>query len=281
MSIVEPPTDKRDVPVNVRITGDCCHVTHNAFGNLCDKTTLPNRRFLAGSSRRQRAETINNCGQSATEEYFRAVGDLTEAECHAGNMSHCQTPQVLRQATYERRMNDRLHHDVILELDIQREAWAVSIPGKQVNGYIQFLAMYPFTVTFYCEAQIKCYIDYCTADASSTVNFDATGSIIKDIRNQKRPFYYCLLMADGGLPTLDFITTCHKSYHIKSQLDAFNATVRSLNNGKQVNPQYVVTDFSVAVMDACLRSFNGSDGQLFPICNTATEFCLAKQTNVE
>jgi hypothetical protein len=186
---------------------------------------------------------------------------MTDSECQGGNVTECQTPQVLRQAAYESRMADRLHQNAVMELDIQREA---AMPGRVVNGYIQHLSVYPFTVTFFCEAQLKHYVDYCTEDTSSTVHFDATGCVIQAVSGQKRPLYYCLLAHDSKLPILEFITTCHKSVYIRGQLDCFLSSVSQFTSGKQVKPQYVVTDCSYAVMDACIRSFNGVSMPSYP-----------------
>lgn len=145
---------------------------------------------------------------------------MNNDKCESGNMSACQ-------AAYEKRTADRLHHNVVLELDINREAWGVAIRGKVLNGYIQQLAVYPFTVVFYCEAQLLSYINYCCKNDSSTVHFDATGTVIKDIANQKRPLNYCLLMAEGSLPAMEFITTCHKWYYIKKP----DRRIYTLKNG--------------------------------------------------
>jgi len=182
----------------------------------------------------------------------------------AGNETCCQTPPVFRQAAYQQRMAKRLHPNAVIELDIARECWESSIAGQHVSEYIQQLGVHPFHVVFYTEQQLQLYINACRT-TEAVVHVDATGSVIANIPGQKRPLYYCLLLHDGSLPVMDILTTRHSGEWLHSLLLMFNASVRLINRGSLVTPRQIVTDFSYALMSACLAAFNSAmsiDGYL-------------------
>jgi hypothetical protein len=256
MTIADFPDGISEVPVDVTILGQCCHLNANETDDEAMDARRPNRRFLKGDNRRRTAELVTECGKSPAEIHYAALGTMSEIECQSLNTTPCQTPNIIRQAAHGRRVSEQLHSDMLLELDVQREAWNASMPGRIMCGYIQSISIVPFCVTFFTEGQIDSYIRYCKEDSSSTVHFDATGSVVKEITGQKRPLYYCMLMAQTSLPVFEFITTTHASFNIRSQLDFFNEKARQINAGRTVNPHYAVTDFSYALIDACLRSFN-------------------------
>ena len=190
MTIADLPKFDCDIPVDVTIIGQCTHLESvTANQSTMDGINLrPNRRFLKGETRRRTAELVTNCGQSAAEIHYAALGKMSDGECEGIDTTVCQTPDVIRQAAHSKRLSDQLHTDMLLELDVQREALNASLSGRCFNGYIQSVSLFPFTVTFFTEGQIDSYVNYCKEDSSSTVHFDATGSVVKDIPGQKRPF---------------------------------------------------------------------------------------------
>jgi hypothetical protein len=106
------------------------------------------------------------------------------------------------------------------------------------------------------EKQMELFTTTCKEDEDTTLHLDATGSVMQRIRGQQRPLYYCLFLAKLSIPVFDVLTTTHKSVSIQGSLDEFNSLVRQINNGKVVKPRYIVTDFSYAIINACLQSFN-------------------------
>jgi hypothetical protein len=258
MTIGEKPnSETEDVVVSVTVYGDCVH--QNLLQMPDDNNNhvyLPNRRQLRGQARQQIVEDIKNSGRSSSDKYFRKLGFMADLECRSGNMTACQTTGIMRQAVYESKKRDNIHQDMVIEVNAQRESFLSAMPRQKLSGYIQTVTMFPFTVTFYCEEQIKAYITACQADGGCTVHLDATGCVTRNIDGQKMPFYYCMLLADGSLPVFDMLTSRQTAVWIQSALDSFNASVRLVNNGKMVKPSYVVTDQSLALMYACLRTFN-------------------------
>jgi hypothetical protein len=117
MTTQNKPTRNADrEPVTIYVYGRCTHA--EGIGDNDDENVrlLPTRRQLSGSSRAAAVATLRQTGQSWTENYYRALGNLTAADCIAGHTSVCQTPQVLRHALYQDRRREQLHDDMILEL---------------------------------------------------------------------------------------------------------------------------------------------------------------------
>jgi len=65
-----------------------------------------------------------------------------------------------------------------------------------------------------------------------------------------------MLMSDGNLPVLDILSSCHEASWIQGMIMSFNSSVRRVNSGRLVTPKYVVTDFSYALMHACIQAMN-------------------------
>ena len=252
MSIQNEPVEGQDVAVDVQVSGTCQHLRDG------DEVVVerPNRRQLRSDRRADTAELLTSSQQSATELHYQRLGEMSQEECRAANTTTCQTPAVLRQAAYERRRSQQLHEHVIMELDIARECWEASIPGPHFNGYIQQLGLYPFHVCFFTEQQVQTYVDQCRSEYGAVIHLDATGSVVSRIRDQKRTLYYCLLLSEGNLPILDILSSCHEAAWLQSLLTTFNGTVRRVNNGRLVTPRHIITDFSYALMHACINAFN-------------------------
>ena len=93
-------------------------------------------------------------------------------------------------------------------------------------------------------------------------HFDATGSIIKNIAGQKKPFFYSIISRDLKkkliLPIAEFVTTAHDSVSITKYLFSIRKILEnSLNANKRfILPPIVVTDFSWALITAVLEAFN-------------------------
>jgi hypothetical protein len=68
--------------------------------------------------------------------------------------------------------------------------------------------------------------------------------------------YYCLLLYENSLPVCDILTTRHTSESIQARLLTCNHSVSVVNANKLVKPKYIVVDFSYALINACVRSFN-------------------------
>ena len=94
--------------------------------------------------------------------------------------------------------------------------------------------------------------------------FDATGSIIKTIDKQKRPYLYSIVMHDPETKTVvslaDFITTSHTSINICKFLFMIMHDLKdnmSKAKGIRAIAPFVVTDHSMTLINAVIQTFNG------------------------
>jgi len=144
----------------------------------------------------------------------------------------------------------------VFKLEIARECLQASTPGVHVSGYIEQLGIHPFHVLFYTEGQIVAYVAQCKsavgAQSISTLR-DPSSAAFPD---KKTTYYYCMLMSDRNLPVLDILSSCHEASWIQGMIMSFNSSVRRVNSGRLVTPKYVVTDFSYALMHACIQAMN-------------------------
>jgi len=70
---------------------------------------------------------------------------MPSAALDAGNVTECKSLAVYRQATYEHRLKQQLHPDMILELRMQKQDWMASERAGDPNG---FTNVYSNTVLF-------------------------------------------------------------------------------------------------------------------------------------
>jgi hypothetical protein len=93
----------------------------------------------------------------------------------------------------------------------------------------------------------------------SILYFDATGSIIKHINQQKRPFLYSLVFYDKKnhniLPIAEFVTTKHSQINITQYLISLRVFIE-LNTKRRFNPRIIVTDQSWALINSVHMAFN-------------------------
>lgn len=184
-----------------------------------------------------------------------------------GNITHCQTPEVLKQAALDLKVKDQLSPDMIDEVRIQMEAWNAAIRGETINGYVQSLGVLPFYVTMFTERQANLYLSATRRPEGCVLHLDSTGTVVRKIPEQKQPYLYSVILADDNIPVLEFISTDHRGFSIRHKLDTFLAEVRKLNNGRPALPRVVVTDFSYALINAVLDA-----------CNTMTLTAYLKAT---
>ena len=89
--------------------------------------------------------------------------------------------------------------------------------------------------------------------------FDATGNTFKKIRNQTDPLTYSIVFHDFSrktiMPICDFVTTNHTSDNISVYLKILRDILASYGN---LIPQFIVTDFCYALINAIMTIFNST-----------------------
>ena len=211
-TIDECPNPGDKVTVKTKVVGNCTHYKEDVH------ITLPNQRPLSGMKRQSQVEEMQRSGISASAHHYQKLGNLTACEVNSGNTSECQSPPVFRQALYESRRKERLHEDVIQELEIQRMALETSMPGKHVNGFIQTVTLYPFHFSLFCQRQIDAYVNIVMDDKESTLHIDATGSVVKLPKKTGHDtvYVYSAVLANDSLPVFEFVATWHRAFALQT-----------------------------------------------------------------
>jgi len=180
---------------------------------------------------------------------------MPPAAVAAGNATECNSPGVLRQAAYEYRLKQQLNPDMILELRMQKNDWAALECCSEPHGFIHAIGDWPFFCTFYLPEQLELYVNSCKSHPAA-VRFDATGTVVKDIPDNKRVLYYCMIPKDSNVPVFEFLSSQHTAETLAYLLELLSRDARVLNNGTSIKPQYFVTDFSYAILNAATQALN-------------------------
>ena len=125
-------------------------------------------------------------------------------------------------------------------------------------GYIQKTGEWPFEVHFFMESQIDGYIRYCKKKSYSYLHIDATGSVIRKFKNQNQVYFYSMVYIDDNinsiLPASGALLSDHTTGSITAYFNHFRGKVALLS--KTARPSFVVIDFSPALLNSVLASFN-------------------------
>jgi len=190
----------------------------------------------------------------ASSIYRKRVAQLKPSEAKAGNVTFCQNTPVIRTSASELRRKGRYSDKLEKDLKISKATFAVCM-GQTIKGFIQGIGCDPFWVLLYSEEQVRQYIDECRR-GTCVLHMDSTGSVMKNIPGQKRPFYYAIVAAGGSIPIVELLTTCHHASWLMSLFDLFLRDAVLLGKGRPWLPQVVVIDFSFALLNCCLLLFN-------------------------
>ena len=127
------------------------------------------------------------------------------------------------------------------------------------GGYIQHLQVDPFGVHLYMDAGINILVEHLKQPTPVTLHLDATGGVVSKIPNQKkRVLYYALVLPGMGkdkppVPISELITNQHS---IPTLTYWLMETLRKVSKCTSRRVQQVETDYSWALMDSVLLSFN-------------------------
>ena len=91
----------------------------------------------------------------------------------------------------------------------------------------------------------------------SCLHIDATGSVVRQFKHQKDVFFYCMVFQDKNssiLPLSGALLSDHTAASITSYFNCFRSKL-SLRS-KVARPAFVIIDFSAALINSVLASFN-------------------------
>ena len=126
-------------------------------------------------------------------------------------------------------------------------------------GYIQTSGEWPFTTHFFRETQLDHFAEYCKSEKYSYLHIDATGSVVKKLKNQKPVYFYSMVYKDEGIasPLLPLSSALLCDQTTASITSYFNCVLSKLAlRSKTARPSFVVIDFSPASLNSTLGAFN-------------------------
>lgn len=247
--IKDLPEDCQPVTINFEIDCSCAHFCST------DGAIIEGKRFLKGSEKENVVHEMINKNMTPNVLHLEKMANTTVVELLAGNLTKPQNPSVLKQALYVARKNENLCDSVHGELIIMNEVFDCTLNDGGVKGYIQHLSHNPFSFTLFMKDQVQVYCESCKKSKLCLINFDCTGSIIKRFERQKPAFLYSLVLNGCNISVCDFVTTNNKSFAIEAELSRFLASARTISKTAHF-PDIIVTDFSYALINACMLAFN-------------------------
>ena len=182
----------------------------------------------------------------------------------ARNFTGCETVEVIKHAVADYRKHHQLDEDVFRECRVRQQLLEdIDVVSAKIKGYVQVMGEKPFRLHLTSEAQVLRFITYCAKSTYSHVHIDATGSIVKNLPHQKTVLLYAAVFKDGNDPTNVIplghaILADHTATSISYFIGNFRQHVVTLVD-KVIRPSYFVTDFSPAIFNAILQTFNHED----------------------
>ena len=222
------------------------HVKAEGFA-LHDETEI-NRRNISGEKRQTLANELKT--SSAAAMFSHNLNFADQDKLKIGNFTEVPNKIVLRKIIAEIVEKEQLHRNVLAELEVLKESH-----GQ--NKYIHDIGMDPFTIILISDEQIR-LVRELSKKEELDIYIDATGSILQNIKGQKRPYLYSIVIKPyPRIPSVsiaDMVTTQHTIPRIELFLGTFKREV--LVGWKKLKVRKVETDYSFALMQSVLKTFN-------------------------
>jgi hypothetical protein len=250
--IKDEPIRKDSIVVRVRAAGD---ENHSADEKAVARHLTGKDRFAVGKA----ADAVG-----ALKVFQEKVEMANEEMLTARNFTGCETTEVIKHAAADYRKHFQLDEDIFRECRVRQQLLEdVDVTSAKIKGYVQVMGEKPFRLHLTSEGQILRYTNYCTNNKYSHVYIDATGSIVKSLPHQKTVLLYAAIFKDGNDPS-NVIPLGHAilADHTATSISYFLGTLRQdivTLKDKVVRPSFFVTDFSPAIFNAILQTFNHED----------------------
>ena len=244
----------KDIPTRGKIT-----IVVDRIGPVKHTAGVFKKRKCAGDKRVEAKREVKATAPS--ELYMARLADMSDTEIQAGNLTTCQSRDVLKTISSEGNKTDRLHDDVFMELVTAHYLYRDTVVNNKIHGYIQKLSYEPFYVICFLEEQIHVLRDACK-DRKSVLCFDATGTgIVRPTESKKKIFYFSLVLKnEKGQPPLSIADMLSNSQSMPT-ITVFLMTVRralsTIMGGRIPKFPHIETDWSWAMLQsACLAANN-------------------------
>ncbi|CAF1459793.1 unnamed protein product [Adineta steineri] len=250
--IKDEPISKESVIARIRAVGDEDH-------SADDKAFA---RKLTGKNRMDVGRAANEIG--CLKVFQQKVLNASEDMLRARNFTGCETQEVVKHAAADYRNVYQLDEDIFRDCRIRQQLLEdVDVISTKIKGYVQVMGEKPFRLHLVTQAQVVRFITYCAKSVYSHIYIDATESIVKDLPHQKKIFLYAAVFKDGLDPT-NVIPLGHAilADHTAISISYFIGNLRQYTVtivDKVIRPSFFVTDFSPAIFNAILQTFNHED----------------------
>ncbi|CAF1118318.1 unnamed protein product [Rotaria sordida] len=193
-------------------------------------------RKVSGKKRWLIGKRANEIGPLAV--YRELINDADRDLLAAGNYTQCPTIERIKKMATD-------FHDK---------------SSEHIHGYIHDTGEMPFRAHLYSESQIRRYINYIRKEKYSYVHIDATGGILRKMSEQKHSFLYAIIFKDGidvddTVPLAHAILSSHTVASISYFFGRLGESIAEVHR-KMVLPSFFIIDFSAAIMNAVLQTFN-------------------------
>ena len=216
---------------------------------------------LKGETRNLVAKKVQELG--AHTYYMQKLGAAPEDTLLAGNLSTCQSPEVLRQALTEINKAEKFHQNHLVDLFTTAELIRKLDSSNVFPGYIRQISVEPFFLHMSLQVNLEAVA---RAKGRTILHLDATGSLVRKLEGifseleRKKILYYVLVLPHKTkgkmcLPVAEMVSSSHNTLTIASWLSRFVHDVRKLSRHRNMG-FIIVTDFSWAQIHAAITAFN-------------------------
>ncbi|CAF2115689.1 unnamed protein product [Rotaria magnacalcarata] len=242
----EPKHKGNPCVFKVTVTGDARHDPKNETA----------ARPLTGAMREAMAKRVHQIGALGVFEHNVKFAD--EDLLQEGNFSEVPSLDVLKTAKQQYHKKYRLDEDNFKELRMYGFFTRFTdYTSKCFKGYIQTSGEWLFTVHFFAEVQVDRFVKYCKTEKYPCIHIDATGSVVRKFQRQKDVFFYSMVFKDNDSSIMSLSGTLLTDHTVASITSYFNCLRSKLAmRSKSARPSFVVIDFSAALINSVLASFN-------------------------
>ncbi|CAF4028148.1 unnamed protein product, partial [Adineta steineri] len=221
-----------------------------------DPKQKPFSRQITGEIREAMAKEIKKNG--GLRVYERNLRHANEDLLKEGNFSEVPSQDVLK--TIKQQYDKKFRYDEDCFKDLRIFAYVTryeDIDSEDVKGFVQTDAQWPFTVYFFTEIQLDRFVYYCRSEKYSCLHIDATGSVVRKLKDQKDVFFYCMVFRHEDSSILQ-LSGALLTDHTAASITSYFLSVRSklALRSKVTRPAFVIIDFSAALINSVLASFN-------------------------
>ena len=226
-------------------------------GDLRHKCGEKKARRIKGARRDALKDKIANKAPSAL--YSKAIGQLAVARLRSGNRDETgRSVHVFQKISSEARLAERRSENLIESLLVLKEEFNESTGRRRVQGYIQRIHCWPFSIMCFTEIGVRIY-HYCAK--KQPVHCDATGTIVQLQRGSPSPLYYALVVQQpkgfGPVAVAELITNEHNITSLSHFLECFRRAEAMVFGWQNViMPKQIVIDRSMVLLNSFLKVYN-------------------------